>query len=220
MKKLLKLIIVDDNPFLIKAIADKLSFYDDIRIVFTAHSGTQALSKIASEGKPIDLILMDIEMPEMDGIEATGVIKTKYPQIKILMLTVFDDEVRIFRAIQHGADGYLLKDTAPEDLYQAVVQTMEGGAAMTPSIAKKALNLLRNPLEPSAAGDQRDEVKLSEREVEVLEQIAKGLPYTRIAENLFLSPSTVRKHIENIYQKLQVHSKLDAVQEARSRRLI
>src|SRR5690606_37455358 len=159
-------------------------------------------------------------MPEMDGIEATRLIKAKYPQIKVLMLTVFDDETRIFRAIQSGADGYLLKDTAPEALYQAVVQTMEGGAAMTPSIAKKALNLLRNPLEPSAPEDERDRVKLSGREVEVLEQLAKGLPYTRIAENLFLSPSTVRKHIENIYQKLQVHSKLHAVLEASLRRFI
>lgn len=165
------------------------------------------------------LILMDIEMPRINGIEATALVKRKYPQIKIIVLTVFDDDENIFNAIQCGADGYLLKDTSPQSLYDAIIQTMEGGAAMTPSIAMKALNLLRSPLSPQTSKPSEN-VQLSSREIEVLEQLSTGLPYTSIAENLFISPSTVRRHIENIYKKLQVHSKVEALELAKKNRII
>jgi DNA-binding NarL/FixJ family response regulator len=164
---------------------------------------------------------MDIEMPKQNGIEATALVKQKYPQIKIIMLTVFDDDENIFQAIQAGADGYLLKDTEPQELYIAITQTLEGGAVMTPSIAMKALNLLRSPLAEEADADEAEEtIKLTSREVEVLEQLSTGLPYTSIAENLIVSPSTVRRHIENIYQKLQVHSKTEAIALAKKKRFI
>lgn len=211
--------IIDDNNFLIKSVKDKLSFFEDIKIVFTANDGFQCLEKL--EEKPnVDLILMDIQMPNCDGIEATAKVKQRNPQIKILMLTVFDNDENIFQSIQSGADGYLLKETSPEDLYKAIQETLSGGAAMTPSIAVKTLNLLRNPIEISLEEEEMEEVKLSKREAEVLEQLSKGLTYTAIAENLFISPSTVRKHIENIYKKLQVHSKIEAIEQGRRRRLI
>src|SRR5690606_13426295 len=131
---------------------------------------------------------------KQNGIEATALVKQKYPQIKIIMLTVFDDDENIFKAIQAGADGYLLKDTEPQALYEAITQTLEGGAVMTPSIAMKALNLLRSPLAEEADADEAEEtIKLTSREVEVLEQLSTGLPYTSIAENLIVSPSTVRR---------------------------
>lgn len=213
-----RIAIIDDNNFLIKSVKDKLSFYSELTIAFSANDGLQCLEKLHQDAR-VKLILMDIEMPQLNGIKATAQIKQKYPQIKIIMLTVFDDDENIFKAIQSGADGYLLKETSSPELYNAIVQTLKGGAAMTPSIALKTLNLLRNPL-PLANNDADENVKLSSREVEVLEQLAVGLPYTSIAENLIISPSTVRRHIENIYKKLQVHSKIEAIELARKKRII
>ena len=213
-----KIAVIDDNNFLIKSVKDKLSFFDEITIAFTANNGLECLEKLA-ENRMIDLILMDIEMPKLNGIETTDLVKQKYPQIKIIVLTVFDDDENIFNAIQAGADGYLLKDTDPKALYDAIMQTREGGAVMTPSIALKTLNLLRSPLEEKIENEE-DTVTLTNREIDVLEQLATGLPYTSIAENLIVSPSTVRRHIENIYHKLQVHSKTEAIALARKKRLI
>lgn len=214
-----RIAIIEDNNFLIKSVKEKLSFFEDISISFTANNGLECMDKLDGDTR-IDLILMDIEMPKMNGIEATALVKQKYPQIKIIMLTVFDDDDNIFQAIQSGADGYLLKDTAPQALYDAITQTLEGGAAMTPSIALKTLNLLRSPLslENNEAADET--IKLTSRETDVLEQLSTGLPYTAIAENLCISPNTVRRHLENIYQKLQVHSKTEAIALAKKKRFI
>ena len=212
-----RIAIVDDNVFLQKAIAEKLSFFDDLILKFTAINGKDLLTKL-EVNKNIDLILMDIEMPECNGIEATKMVKSKYPQLKIIMLTVFDNDENIFNAIKAGADGYLLKEVNPNDLHQGIIETLNGGAAMNPSIALKTLKLLRNPVE--FAQTEQEEIKLSTREIEVLEQLSKGLSYNIIANNLILSPSTVRKHIENIYTKLQVHNKLEAIQKAKSNKLI
>ncbi|RKD18655.1 DNA-binding response regulator [Pelobium manganitolerans] len=214
----IRIAVIEDNNFLIKSVKEKLSFFEDISISFTANNGLECMDKL-NENRQTDLILMDIEMPKQNGIEATALVKQKYPQIKIIMLTVFDDDENIFKAIQAGADGYLLKDVSAQELYLAIVQTLEGGAAMTPSIARKAINLLRSPL-TSQLHEHHLNHDLSEREIEILEQLAVGLPYTAIAENLFISPSTVRRHIENIYRKLQVHSKVEAVNIAKSKRVI
>ena len=135
------------------------------------------------------------------------------------MLTVFDNDENIFSAIKAGADGYLLKEVEPKNLYNGIIETLNGGAAMNPSIALKTLKLLRNPIDLNNKKEE-EIIKLSPREIDVLEQLAQGLSYTIIAENLFLSPSTVRKHIENIYTKLQVHNKLEAVQKAKRNNLI
>ncbi|RDK89240.1 response regulator [Marinirhabdus gelatinilytica] len=210
--------IVDDNTFLIHAIKEKLSFFDDISIKYTATNGSELLTKL-EESHNLDIILMDIEMPVLNGIETTQIVKQKFPQIKIVMLTAFDNDENIFNAIKAGADGYLLKEINPKDLYKGIVETLNGGAAMNPSIALKTLKLLRNPSSIQNPKDQ-EEISLSKREVEVLEQLSKGLSYTAIADNLFLSPSTVRKHIENIYKKLQVHSKIEAVQKAKNHNII
>jgi DNA-binding NarL/FixJ family response regulator len=214
----IRVAIVDDNAFLTKAVEEKLSFFDDIDIKFKAKNGEEALSKL-SDNHNLDLILMDIEMPIMDGVEATAKVKQKYPQIKIIMLTVFDNDENIFKAIKAGADGYLLKEINAGDLHTGILETLNGGAAMNPSIALKTLKLLRNPFVASSEQSQQD-IKLTDREIEVLEQLSKGLSYNAIAENLILSTGTIRKHIENIYRKLQVHNKLEAVQKARKNNLI
>ena len=218
MQKIIKTVIVDDNTFLIKAIQEKLSFFDEIQIKFTALDGSDLLTKI-SNNHNIDVILMDIDMPILNGIEATEIIKNKYPHIKVIMLTVFDNDENIFNAIKAGADGYLLKEVEPKTLYEGIIDTLNGGAAMNPSIALKTLKLLHNPIDLDNKKEE-EIIKLSAREIDVLEQLSKGLNYINIAENLFLSPATVRKHIENIYTKLQVHNKLEAVQKAKKNNLI
>ncbi len=213
-----RIVIVDDNHFLTNVICEKLSFFEDFKLKFTAQNGKDLLGKLDSDSI-VDLILMDIEMPEMNGIEATAEVKKRYPQIKIVMLTVFDNDENIFNSIKAGADGYLLKEVDPQTLYNGIIETLNGGAAMTPSIALKTLKLLRNPVDFQLE-EKEEEIKLTAREIDVLEQLSKGLSYTLIAENLFLSPSTVRKHIENIYKKLQVHNKLEAIQKAERNKLI
>ncbi len=214
----IKIAIVDDNTFLVKAVEEKLSFFKDVNVKFTAMNGLDVLDQLESNHN-LDLILMDIEMPVMNGIEATEKIKQKYPHIKIIMLTVFDNDENIFNAIKAGADGYLLKEINAGDLHSGILETLNGGAAMNPSIALKTLKLLRNPF---VAQDKKDlqDIKLTEREIDVLEQLSKGLSYNAIANNLMLSTGTIRKHIEHIYRKLQVHNKLEAVQKARRNNLI
>ncbi len=214
----IKIAIADDNSFLIKAVKEKLSFFKDLSVKFSAFNGSEMLRQLESNHN-IDLILMDIEMPTMNGIEATAIVKQKYPHIKIIMLTVFDNDENIFSAIKAGADGYLLKEINAKDLHDGILDTINGGAAMNPSIALKTLKLLRNPIE-FQNNNELEEISLTNRETEVLEQLSKGLSYSLIAENLILSTGTIRKHIENIYRKLQVHNKLEAVQKAKRNNLI
>lgn len=215
----IKTAIVDDNAFLARVINEKLSDYEGIDVKYTVYNGSEFLAKL-EKNHNLDLVLMDIEMPILDGIETVTIIKQKYPHIKVIMLTVFDNDENIFNSIRAGADGYLLKEVSGEKLYRAIIETMEGGAAMSPSIAVKTLKLLRFPEKQELLTVSEELIELSTREQEVLEQLAEGLSYTVIANNLFLSPSTVRKHIENIYKKLQVHNKLEAVQKARRQSLI
>ncbi len=214
----IKIAIVDDNTFLINAVKEKLSFFEDLAFKFSALNGSELLNQL-EDNHNLDLILMDIEMPVLNGIETTEIVKQKYPHIKIIMLTVFDNDENIFNAIKAGADGYLLKEINPKDLHDGIVDTLNGGAAMNPSIALKTLKLLRNPINIESKKDQED-IQLTSREIEVLEQLSKGLNYIKIAENLILSTGTVRKHIENIYRKLQVHNKIEAVQKAKNNKLI
>lgn len=215
---MIKIAIVDDNSFLIKTVQEKLSFFEDFSLKFTAVNGIDLIEKL-EKNHNIDLILMDIEMPKMNGIDATCFVKQKYPQIKIIMLTVFDNDENIFNAIKAGADGYLLKEVNPKDLHQGIIETLNGGATMTPSIALKTLKLFRNPNSFEDISN-KEEYNLTPREIEVLEQLSKGLKYNAIAENLFLSAGTIRKHVENIYFKLQVHNKLEAIHKARNNKLI
>lgn len=215
---MIKIAIVDDNTFLQKAVQDKLSFFDAIEVKFKAVEGLDLLAKL-DKNHNVDLILMDIDMPKMNGIEATEKVKAKYPQIKIIMLTVIDNDENIFKSIKAGADGYFLKEVNPQELYNGIIETLNGGAAMTPSIALKTLKLLREPVSFESQ-EPCENIQLSTREIEVLEQLSKGLKYNAIADNLFLSVGTIRKHVENIYTKLQVHNKLEAIQKAKNNKLI
>lgn len=214
---MIRLALVDDKFFLLKALEEKLDF-PDIQIKVSCANGAEMVQYLEKNNN-IDLILMDIEMPVMNGIEATTAIKAKWPHIKIVMITVFDTDETIFKAIQSGADGYLLKETNGEKIREAIQDTLQGGAAMSPSIAMKTLRILKNP-DAVLVTQTTETIQLSEREVEVLEQISKGLKNKAIAENLFISAATVKKHIENIYRKLQAHNRVELVQKARDNKLI
>lgn len=215
---MIKVALVDDNSFLRHTVLEKLQFFDDISCKFVAENGRDLLAKM-DKNQTIELILMDIEMPQMNGIDATAEVKRLYPHIKVIMLTVFDNDENIFKAIKAGADGYLLKDITPDELYKAIIDTMKGGASMTPSIALKTLRMFRQPVDFETEVES-SETKLTEREINVLEQLATGIKYEQIAANLFVSTGTIRKHVENIYFKLQVHNKLEAIQKAKSNKLI
>jgi DNA-binding NarL/FixJ family response regulator len=215
----LRISIAEDNHFLAKAIKEKLSFFDDITVKFIAKNGAELIGKLAEDHR-VDVILMDIQMPEMDGITATELIKKQYPQIKIIMLTLYDDDEYVFRAIKAGANGYLLKEIEAQKLYTSIHEVMNDGAPMTPSVALKTLNLLRNPSFEVNNDNELEQIKLSKRETEILTHLSKGLNYNEISDNLNISPSTVRKHIENTYKKLQVHNKMEAVVKAQKRNLI
>ncbi len=215
---MIRIAVAEDNSFLALAIKEKIELFDELKLKFIAQNGAELIEMLA-EDINVDLILMDILMPQMDGIKATEIVRAKYPQIKIVMLTVFNDDENIYNAIKAGANGYLLKDTDPETLFNGLKEVLNGGASMNPSIALKALNLLRNPIQIQQEGEH-EEINLTKREQEVLEQIAKGLNHHQIAENLVISPSTVRKHIENVYKKMQVHNKVEAVQKGLKNNII
>ena len=216
----IRIALAEDKPFLAQAIQEKLNLFPDtIDFMFHATNGLELLDRL-KEHPGIDVILMDIEMPVMDGIEATEAVCQRYPHIKIIMFTVFDDEQRIFQAIEAGAMGYLLKDEPPQAVCDALVMITEGGAPMSPTIAAKSLQLLRDPSRAQLKTSDGVEYSLTKRETEVLEQLSQGLEYQEIAANLFISPATVRKHIENTYRKLQVNNKMRAVKKATRHGLI
>ena len=210
--------IVEDNPSIMQSICQRLEQISDVQLKIKAIHGRDILDKLTIDPN-LDLVFMDIEMPEMDGIDATARIKVRYPQIKIIILTVFDTEDKIFQAVRAGADGYLLKDAEMAYLEKSIQDVLSGGAAMTPSIALKTIRLLRNPQLP-VESEKIDTYRLSKREIEILEQLSKGLKYKSIADNLFLSVGTVKKHVDNVYEKLQAHNKLEAIQKAKTSRLI
>ena len=153
------------------------------------------------------IVLMDIDLPEIDGIKAVQMIKEVAPEISIIMLTVFEDDDKIFRAIQAGADGYLLKNAVGEQLINAIKDTSNGGSSISPGIASKVLQAFRQKFEQPNFG-------LSAREQQVLELLVNGLSYKLIADQSCVSIDTVRSHIKNIYIKLQVNSATEAVSKA------
>jgi DNA-binding NarL/FixJ family response regulator len=215
----IKVATAEDNNLLANSIREKLGLFPDtIEFKYRAVNGADLIKKLNADSS-VDTILMDIEMPEMDGIEATQQVTKLFPHIKIIMLTVFDDEDKIFRSIQAGAMGYLLKDERPDKICEGIKEIMAGGAPMSPAIAAKSLALLRNP-NKFVQDEEQDVYDLTKREIEVLNKLSIGLDYLEISEVLFISPFTVRKHIENIYRKLQVHNKMTAVNKAIKHKII
>jgi DNA-binding NarL/FixJ family response regulator len=204
--------IVDDKAYNIEVLAEKLSLNSNVKIVCTANNGVDFLEKIAELKPKPSLVFMDIDMPEMDGITAVRFAKKHYPEIHFIMNTVFDDDERIFSALQAGASGYLLKDESVQSILFAVECVEKFGAApLSPSLAKKAYSYIqKNQVENQTS----DPNPLSDRETLILKALAEGKSYMVIAEENFISPHTVRKHMTNIYEKLHVNSKVQAINQA------
>lgn len=212
MNQPIRIAVVDDKPELLAQLCQNLSAFEEVEVLFTAENGLAAIKKIEQCKFLPQVILMDIEMPVMNGIEATQIISAE-SDIKLIMLTVFDTDEKIFEAIKAGAAGYLLKDSKPHKIVTAIEDIVQGGAAMSPHIAWKTLAFLRQVTETKVLPTPA-QYNLSSREVELLELLVEGNTYQQIADRMFISHGTVRKHIENIYDKLHIHSKVEAVNKA------
>jgi DNA-binding NarL/FixJ family response regulator len=209
--------IVDDKVYNVQILTEKLEAKSGVKITMSALNGQEFMHLLPKlELLPV-IVFMDIDMPLMDGIEAVKQAKALFPEIHFIMITVFDDEERIFAAIQAGASGYLLKDESIANLHLAIDNVLEFGAApLAPAIAKKAYNFIRNQNPQKTA----EETPLSSREMDILHCLALGKSYTTIADELFISPHTVRKHMTNIYEKLHVNSKVEAVRLAMQKKWV
>ena len=201
---MIRIAIVEDNKDLRRSLEQLFSKTD----VFECVASLGNLQNVVSEFNKTspEIVLMDIGLPDISGIEGVRTVKNNFPEMHVLMFTVFEDDEKIFDAIRAGASGYLLKKTPARDIIEAVKQLHEGGAPMSPTIARKVLGSFH-----ATSGNTLDPYDLTTREKEVLFSLADGLSYKKIADKYFVSISTVRTHIVNIYQKLHVHSRAQAV---------
>lgn len=208
--------IVDDKQSVCRALKDGLKRFDDLEVIITAQNGKDFLEKMRESSQAVlpDIVLMDIDMPVMDGIATVVQTKLRYPQLQVLMLTIFDEDEKIFNAITAGADGYLLKDEPVEKIREAIINLLEmKGAPMSPGIARRVLKLLSQPNERVISKEpvkQENETSLSEREKHILQLLVDGLCYKDIATQLSISSNTVRNHISKIYKKLHISSRAQA----------
>ena len=211
---MIRIAIVEDNYKLLQNLIERIAKYEDIAVVFTALQGKEALEKM--EKLPVsqipEVVLMDIEMDKMNGIEATKQLKNRFGEVEVLMLTVFDNDEKVFEAIKAGASGYLLKDEKTEKIYEAIETLRNGGSLMSPSIARKVFNFLgkTSPKKPLS----NEHTTLSNREMEILQLVIEGISYPDIAEKLSISYGTVRTHVKNIFEKLHVKNKQEATKVA------
>jgi len=201
----IRVMLVDDHDMVRKGLSVYLQLKPDLKLVGEANNGREALA-VCERAQP-DVVLMDLVMPEMDGVEAIRQIKVHQPAARILVLTSFATDDKVFPAIKAGAQGYLLKDSSPEELVQAIRQVYQGETSLHPTIARKVLQELQTPPEPE---QPRTSDPLTEREVEVLQLIVRGLGNQSIGEKLSISEATVRTHVSNILGKLHLASRTQA----------
>lgn len=210
----IRVIIFDDNSQLREAMFNLIDASDGFTCSGAFANCNDVLGKI--EATHPHVVLMDIEMPVMSGIEAVKLIKQNFPETKILMQTIFEDDDKIFQSICNGAEGYILKNKPLEEILDSIKEIYNGGAPMSPAIALKVIRMFKQNL----SADADDSFSLSTREKEILKCLVEGMSYKMIADNCFISLETVGGHIKNIYKKLQVHSKSEAVAKAIKGRIV
>ena len=204
----IKIFVVEDQPKILKNLMKLLNDSDAVEVIGQAMSGEEALEAIP-EAQP-EVILLDLGLPQMSGIDVTREVKKKYPKIEILIFTIFDEEDKVMEAIQAGASGYLLKGMEAEKIAEAIREVRDGGSVIQPSLARSLLRHFRVDDEK-----QKEEPypNLTPREVEILQIIAKGLSNAEAAEVLKISRATIRTHLEHIYAKLSVSNRVEAITE-------
>ncbi len=213
-EKFISIVIIEDNLYLRSAWQAVLEEVDDFLVLDSYDSCEAALAeKSISQA---DVLLLDIGLPGMSGIAGMGELLERNPRLLIIMITIHDDNQHIFDAVCAGAVGYLLKSTSPEELIQAVRQAVSGGSPMTPNIARKVIVSFQSPREIRHS----ESVQLSQQQQEVLSRLAEGKSYAKIADELSLSVHGVRYHLRNIYEKLHVKSRSEAVAKGLKQRLI
>jgi DNA-binding NarL/FixJ family response regulator len=213
--KPIRVFVFDDNEERRESLRFLVKSYDDLEWVGSAADCSQAVREV--ELAQPDVILMDIQMPNVDGIDGLRLIKKKYPSVSVLMQTVFEDDDKIFESLKAGASGYILKKTTPERVAEAIRDVAYGGAPITPSIAARVLAHYGN------SPDSPDEVEsynLTKREKEILALLVDGLSYKMISDKLNIAYFTVNNHIRKIYEKLAVHSQTEAVSKALREKLL
>lgn len=219
---MIKIAIVDDKRIMRTERTRELNYSGEIEVIFTSQNGEEFLEKmkeLKSSEHP-EIVLMDIDMPEKNGIDTVRDAKQIYPNIEYLMLTVFDEDKKIFEALKAGASGYLLKDENSENIITFIKQVKEFRAVpMSPAIARKALRLLCSS-SSQELNETTNSSNLTPREIDVLKGMVEGLDYKEIANKLVVSPNTVRNQISSIYQKLHVTSKVNAVKVAIKKGLV
>ena len=211
---LTRIAIADDKQINRTTVKEKIISFKEIELVLEAKNGHDFLEqlKILPASKRPQVVLMDLEMPVMDGIQAIHIASSAYPDIKFIVLTVFEDNEKIFEAIKAGAGGYLLKDDSAVNIIDAITNVVEyNGIPMSPAIARKAMELLKQSAVPVSNESTTVDSALSDREMEILKEMVTGKNYKAIGERLFISPLTVRKHVANIYEKLHVNSRAQII---------
>ena len=201
---MIKLAIVEDNTALRQSLEQLFNRTSNMKCVASLNNLLNVVSEF-QKNQP-DIVLMDIGLPSINGIEGVRTVKSNFENIQVIMFTVFEDDEKIFEAIRSGASGYLLKKTPPEEILDAINELYEGGAPMSPSIARKVIQAFQ--VKPSSV---LEDYQLTSREKEILYALVDGLSYKKIAEKYFVSIHTVRSHISSIYEKLHVNSKSQAV---------
>lgn len=211
--KTIRTAIVEDIRDIREGLATLINFTEGFSCTGAFRSMEEAIQRIKSDVP--DVLLSDIGLPGMDGIEGVKILKELYPQMTVLMLTVYDDDERIFDALCAGASGYLLKRTSPTKLFENIKEAVSGGAPMSPEVAMRVISLFRDIRPP-----ERVDYELTPHETRLLKLIVEGHNYTTAADELKVSYNTIKFHMRHIYEKLQVHSKSEAVAKAMQNRLV
>jgi two-component system NarL family response regulator len=218
MPDAIRVLIADDHERFRRGLRMVLEAEDGMEVVAEAANGAEAVAKVEQEAP--DVVLMDVRMPTMNGIEATRAIRTEFPSTRIIMLTVSDEEDDLFDAVKAGANGYLLKDVSIEEVADAVRSVVQGQSLISPSMAAKLISEFGTLARRAEVADVDANPSLSPRELEVLKRVATGMANEEIAAELDISTTAVRNHVANILVKLQLRSRIEAAIVAMESRLL